>query len=101
VIDTGPEEASLDFLARSNSSRAESWAGNQSQVLNKPDDLEDALAEARTRVAADPAAVPETWTRYDVLADEVEFWQADRERHHRRLRYTLTAGLWHREQLWP
>jgi pyridoxamine 5'-phosphate oxidase len=48
--------------------------GNQSQVLHSPNDLEHALADARAKVEADPDAVPAQWTRYDVLADEVEFW---------------------------
>jgi pyridoxamine 5'-phosphate oxidase len=101
VIDAGPEEAVRDFLARPHGSRAESWAGSQSQVLVSRDDLDAALAEAQAKVAAEPDAVPEQWTRFDLLADEVEFWQADRERRHTRLRYRLTAGSWASEQLWP
>jgi pyridoxamine 5'-phosphate oxidase len=101
VIDAGPDEAARDFLARPVGSRAESWVGNQSQVLAARDDLDTALSDATARIIEEPDAVPEHWTRYDLLADEVEFWQADRERRHVRLHYQLTAGVWVREQLWP
>jgi pyridoxamine 5'-phosphate oxidase len=101
VIDAGPEEAARDFLARPHGSRAETWAGNQSQILASQHDLEAALAEAHARVAVEPDAVPAGWVRYDLLADEVEFWQADRNRRHTRLRYRLTAGIWTKERLWP
>jgi pyridoxamine 5'-phosphate oxidase len=101
VIETGPEEAARDFLARPLGSRAESWAGNQSEVLANREDLATALDEAHAKVAAEPDAVPDGWTRYDLIADEVEFWQADRERRHKRLRYRLVGGVWTREQLWP
>jgi pyridoxamine 5'-phosphate oxidase len=101
VLDAGREESARDFLARPQSSRAESWVGNQSQVLVARDDLDTALTEAQALVAAEPDAVPGLWVRYDVLADEVEFWQADSDRRHTRLRYQLSGAVWKRETLWP
>jgi pyridoxamine 5'-phosphate oxidase len=42
----------------------------------------------------------EHWTLYDLVADQVEFLQADRNRRHVRLRYLLGAGgAWSRETL--
>ncbi len=101
IVDAGAEEAARDFLARSAASRAESWAGNQSQVLNAAEELEASFDETRERIAAEPDAVPEHWARYDLLADEVEFWQADPDRRHIRLSYQLRAGAWARQRLWP
>jgi pyridoxamine 5'-phosphate oxidase len=101
VVDAGPEEAAQDFLARPDGSRAESWVGNQSRVLGSSDELDRALSAAQAQVAARPDAVPEHWARYDLVADAVEFWQADRDRRHTRLRYRLTDGTWTRERLWP
>ena len=75
------------------------WASNQTQVLHKADDLEQALEAAIAMVAADPDAVPTTWACFDVLADEVEFWLADRQSRHRRLRYVLTGRLWRCDRL--
>ncbi|MBB2741238.1 UNVERIFIED_ORG: hypothetical protein FHR35_001058 [Microbispora rosea subsp. rosea] len=33
--------------------------------------------------------------------EEVEFWQADRDRRHTRLRYTREEAGWARHRLWP
>ncbi|MCO8277745.1 hypothetical protein M1L60_44945 [Actinoplanes sp. TRM 88003] len=108
----GSEPAHLsaaDFRARPAGSRAEASPGRQSQDL--PDRrildvaLEEALARVRdqdlheTRERTD-AVVPR-WTLYNLDADEVEFWQGDRERKHTRLRYTRTASGWARTLLWP
>lgn len=101
VLDGGSDEAARDFLARPEGSRAESFAGNQSQVLADPADLDAALEQARAQVSADPTLVPEHWTLYHLVPDEVEFWQADRERRHVRLRYTLEAKRWTKDLLWP
>ena len=101
VLDGGPREAARDFLARPEGSRAESLVGRQSQVLDDPADLDAALAEARARVVADPRLVPEHWVLYQLVPDEVEFWQAERERRHVRLRYALTRDRWTRQLLWP
>ncbi len=90
-----------DFLSRPQASRAESLVGHQSEVLRDRADLDAALDEARRRVADDPELVPEHWTAYHLVADEVEFWQADRARRHVRLRYQLSAQRWTRQLLWP
>jgi pyridoxamine 5'-phosphate oxidase len=38
---------------------------------------------------------------YALSADDVEFWQADHQRRHIRLRYERTAEGWSRQLLWP
>jgi len=101
VLDAGTEAAFQDFLARSDGSRAESLIGNQGQILHDPDDLRVALDGAYARVRADPQLVPEHWALYHLIPDEVEFWQADHERRHVRLRYQLTGQRWARQRLWP
>jgi pyridoxamine 5'-phosphate oxidase len=101
ILDAGPDASARDFLARPPGSRAETLAGNQSAPLNDPADLEQALAEAHARIHADPELVPEHWTLYHLLPDEVEFWQAHPERRHTRLRYRLDNGRWTRQTVWP
>jgi pyridoxamine 5'-phosphate oxidase len=101
VLSGTPEESARDFLARGTDSRAESLIGNQSSVLADPAELDGALDDARARVAEDPSLVPEHWTLYHLIPDEVEFWQADRARRHVRLRYKLRDQRWARELLWP
>jgi pyridoxamine 5'-phosphate oxidase len=101
VAQASAEDSARDFLARSEAARAEAMHGHQSEVLDDPADLDAAIEEGQARIAADPQTVAETWTLYHLIPDEVEFWQADRDRRHTRLRYRLTDGTWSKEQLWP
>lgn len=101
VTPAGAERSAADFLARSAGSRVEGLVGRQSEILADPGDLAAAVEAARTRLEADARLVPPHWTLYGVLAQEVEFWQADRDRRHVRLRYRRAGGEWAREQLWP
>jgi pyridoxamine 5'-phosphate oxidase len=100
VTPAGAERSAADFLARSPQSRAESLTGRQSDVLADPAELEIALQQARARLAANPGLAGD-WTLYALTADEVEFWQADDQRRHTRLRYERRAGSWTRVRLWP
>jgi pyridoxamine 5'-phosphate oxidase len=101
VMPADAERSAADFLARPPGSRVEGLVGRQSEILADPDDLSAAIAAARTRVEADPHLVAPAWTLYGLLAQEVEFWQADRERRHVRLRYRRESDGWAQERLWP
>ncbi len=101
VLDAGPEAAARDFLARSEGARVEALAGSQSAPLRDPADLDAALDEAAGQLAAEPGLVAEAWALFQLVPDEVEFWQADRARRHVRLRYSLGDGGWTRGLLWP
>lgn len=101
VLDAGAEAGARDYLARPASSRVETLAGNQSAVLRNPDDIETAVEQARADLTADPDLIPADWTLYRLLPDEVEFWQADRDRRHIRLQYRLAEGSWQQHRLWP
>jgi pyridoxamine 5'-phosphate oxidase len=98
---TAPEVCTADFRARPHASQIESFVGHQSEVLTDPAALEVATAEADRRLTADPTLVPESWTRYAVTPETVEFWQARHNRQHVRLRYRLDETRWLRERLWP
>jgi pyridoxamine 5'-phosphate oxidase len=100
VAPAGAERSAADFLARSPQSRAESLTGRQSDVLADPAELDTALQEARARLAATPDLVGD-WTLYALTAAEVEFWQADDQRRHTRLRYQRAGPAWTRCRLWP
>ncbi|MFI5731991.1 pyridoxal 5'-phosphate synthase [Kribbella sp. NPDC051587] len=100
VEPTAPEESARDFLGRPVSSRAMAAAARQSDVLDDPAEVEAAVAAQTERLTADPGLVAENWTLYTLQADEVEFWQADPDRRHLRLRYRLT-DTWTKERLWP
>ena len=91
-----------DFQARPIGSRAGALLARQSDVLEVEEALDEGLAEQRLRIKADPSIVSPSWVVYAVKPNEVEFWQADDERRHTRLRYSRTLqGEWQRDRLWP
>jgi pyridoxamine 5'-phosphate oxidase len=97
----GDQASAADFLARSPASRAEALTGRQSEPMDDITELDEALRQARAEIAANPGLIAPDWTLYALSADEVEFWQADHQRRHIRLRYQRTAGAWARRLLWP
>lgn len=102
VSDAGREAAERDFLERPEPSRAESLPGRQSRPLADPAELEAVASESVAKVSAEPDLVPDHWTVYHLIPDEVEFWQGRADRRHVRLRYALAAeGGWSRTLLWP
>ncbi|WP_329481225.1 pyridoxal 5'-phosphate synthase [Kribbella sp. NBC_01484] len=102
VTPADPVDSARDFLARPTPARAEALAARQSGVLEDPSDLATAYAEQAERLAADPGLVAPNWTLYTLRADEMEFWQADPDRRHLRLRYRLDEpNHWIKERLWP
>ncbi|MEU6409233.1 pyridoxal 5'-phosphate synthase [Microbispora sp. NPDC046933] len=101
TVPADAQRGAADFLARSPGARADALTGRQSQVLDKPSDLDAALRAAHAQIEADPGVVAPGWTVYGVHAEEVEFWQADHDRRHTRLRYTREEAAWVRHRLWP
>lgn len=101
AISSGIEASAADFLARHPASRAEALVGRQSQKLDNPAELDQALSDAEARIDAEPELVDRDWTLYALTADQVEFWQGDRQRRHVRLRYQRVGQAWTRQLLWP
>lgn len=97
----GSEASAADFLARPPASRAAALAGRQSQPLDDPADLDAAFRQSQAAIDADPGLIAPGWTLYALTADTVEFWQADHQRRHIRLRYQRTADNWTTRRLWP
>lgn len=95
------EQSAADFRARSAGARAVALGSSQSRPLPSSDVCEQAVVAAAAVIDDDPDAVAPDWTLYVLDAHEVEFWQADRERRHQRLRYSRQDGGWSRTLLWP
>ncbi len=95
------EESAADYLARSTGSRAEASTGKQSRPLESRQVLDLAVKQALERITADPGLVLPEWILYTVRAEQVEFWQGDKQRKHTRLRYERDGENWTRGQLWP
>lgn len=90
-----------DYLARPLESRVAGLHGRQSEPLADLADIDRVADESRRRLERDPELVPEDWGLYLVRPAEVEFWQADPDRRHTRLRYTRAGTGWERGLLWP
>lgn len=98
------DTARRDFLGRREASRAAGFTGVMSAPLDGRAAYEQARRRAVAHVAATPEDVPEGHTVYRLVADEAEFWQADPDRGHLRLRYLrdpAAPGGWTRGLLWP
>jgi pyridoxamine 5'-phosphate oxidase len=52
------------------------------------------------RITEEPDLVVPEWTLCTVRAEQVEFWQGDKQRRHTRLRYERHGDVWTRGQLW-
>lgn len=89
-----------DFLARSETARAEALLARQSQYLADTAERDQALEKALAMVEKEPSLVDSAWTLYTLSPVEVEFWQAAKSRVHTRLRYERTQNGWERFRLW-
>jgi pyridoxamine 5'-phosphate oxidase len=101
VVAAPPDRSAADFRARPAGSRAEAMAGNQSRPLDSRQTLDLSTKRALDRLARNPDLVVSGWTLYTLVPEQVEFWQADRDRKHTRLRYERDGDAWTRELLWP
>lgn len=88
-----------DLAARSPSARALVLLDRQGRPLGDPDDAARLVEEAENRLDAEPATA--NWAVYRLLAESVEFWQADRARLHQRLHYARHDSGWSSTRLWP
>ncbi|HGM5492741.1 TPA: pyridoxal 5'-phosphate synthase [Serratia fonticola] len=101
VIPMSTESSIADFSRRPERSRAAILAARQSEVLESPRDLETAIQGQLYRLNAEPDLISPYWALLALAPTDVEFWQADTQRHFTRLRYRRDAQRWERSLLWP
>jgi pyridoxamine 5'-phosphate oxidase len=101
VITGSRAQAAADFRARGVGARAVSLACRQSEPLLERQERPAEMRRATQALLSDPDVVPESWMLYGVQPVVVEFWQADPDRLHTRLRYTRAESTWQRHLLWP
>jgi pyridoxamine 5'-phosphate oxidase len=102
AVKTGSMQTSeADFRSRGTTARAVALASHSSEPLDNRLIREAAVAEAERQLSANPGLVSPSWCVYVVLADTVEFWQADKDRQHTRVRYRRDRDEWSHTLLWP
>ncbi|MGE7391767.1 pyridoxine/pyridoxamine 5'-phosphate oxidase [Streptomyces sp. NPDC004126] len=102
VVEAGAEASAADLLARAVSARAEVLVGRQSKHLADEGERDRLVRAALARLEAEPELVSPQWILHTVVPSSVEFWQADKDRLHTRLRYERPHHdrPWRRHLLW-
>lgn len=101
VAVVSPEESQAYFATRPREAQLGAWASHQSSVLSSREELEAALAAARSRFGDGPVPVPSYWGGYRLVPDIFEFWQGRVHRLHDRFRYRRADSGWLVERLSP
>jgi pyridoxamine 5'-phosphate oxidase len=100
VVKMEKDISAKDFLNRGTIARAIALVNKQSSILKEQREFEEAIAKQIYLIQQNPTLVSPSWTLYRVVAKEVEFWQAEINRKHIRLRYTLEGDKWLKDILW-
>ncbi|WP_323959609.1 pyridoxal 5'-phosphate synthase [Arthrobacter sp. JZ12] len=98
VTPASAEENDADFRRRHPAARALVLAGEQSEPILAGESVSAAVERELDGIEGRGSA---TWTVYRVAPERIEFWQADADRRHTRLRYVRSGEGWRRELLWP
>jgi pyridoxamine 5'-phosphate oxidase len=101
VTFTTAEESDTYFRSRPLDSRLGACASPQSDVVADRAELEQLLADVRTRCPGDDVPRPPHWGGYRVTPDLFEFWQGRPGRLHDRLEYYRADGAWRLRRLAP
>lgn len=89
------------FNARPYESKLGAWASNQSQRLNKREDLQTRIDAIKKEMSPETIKRPDFWGGYFLKATYYEFWQGRKSRLHDRLCYELINNTWETYRLAP
>jgi pyridoxamine 5'-phosphate oxidase len=90
------------FLGRPLGSQLGAWTSYQSQPLpGGRGELEERLHEVTARFAGQAVPLPPHWGGFQVVPEEVEFWQGRENRLHDRIRYRRGGAAWAIDRLSP
>ena len=100
VVEMNKDLSAKDFLKRGTLARAVALLGKQSSILNEQSEFEAAINIEIKKIKQNPNIIYPYWTMYRVNPIEVEFWQADEDRKHTRVKYMLEGDKWKKDLLW-
>jgi pyridoxamine 5'-phosphate oxidase len=94
------EVCARDFLKRGTVARAIALLGKQSTIMNRQQEADEAVCKQMAILQEQPDLVYPSWTLYRTEPEEVEFWQAQEDRNHFRLKYFYEQNQWLKRLLW-
>ncbi|WP_079505027.1 pyridoxine/pyridoxamine 5'-phosphate oxidase [Mesobacillus jeotgali] len=100
AVKMAKEDCAQDFLKRGTVARAIALLGKQSTIMNRQQDADEALRNQMAILREHPDLVYPSWTLYRTVPEEVEFWQAQEDRNHIRLKYFFEKDHWSKHLLW-
>ena len=93
VVKIAEEESDAYFESRPRSSQIGAWASNQSQLLDKRDDLENRVKEFAEKFPNEVPRPPH-WGGYMLKPRLIEFWQGRPSRLHDRIIFEKDNESW-------
>ena len=94
-------ESDAYFASRPFASQCSTVVSHQSSTINSRSELEHALNELIANSQQETIMRPIHWGGYQVIPDEIEFWQGRDSRLHDRIDYYREQGQWRHRRLAP
>ena len=87
------------FKSRPLESQLSAIVSPQSQTI---EDLSELREESnRLFLSGQKISIPDNWGGYQLIPEQVEFWQGGKNRLHDRIRYSLQGHFWFKDRLAP
>ena len=98
---TSEAQSDAYFATRPKASQLSAITSSQSCVISGREELERTLNELIAKYQQELVVRPEHWGGYEVIPDEIEFWQGRDNRLHDRIHYYRQEGQWLHRRLAP
>ena len=95
------EQSDAYFSTRPKASQISAIGSPQSREITDRDELEQIVNQLIAKYQQEPVVRPDYWGGYEVVPDEIEFWQGRDNRLHDRIHYYLEQGKWLHRRLAP
>ena len=96
------KEADVYYNSRPYGSRIGAWASNQSSIIDKREDLYDAIKKCEYNFPdKNKVPWPKHWSGWRLKPIEIEFWLDGENRLHERLKYFKKENSWKKVLLSP